>query len=1079
MKRFGFFLAVFSIGLVVFLVSTGQLSTLLTGGPGDSAKIDAPAGADSNATTVTVHWADTKTGRLIFSFRGEIDDLTGVLDIRDLREHEWTMKKAVMEVPIAATQKRPAHDFEISAEDVSYYPRPPRIVMRGVRGIGDDGTRLDTAAVEVTWEDDTGEVLLVGDRPVDLQYPAFRLHGESGFRAEIRPNVGLSDLVVLPPLRVAIDKSRGTDLVGVDPEKEDPKRNERPRIILDSAGSLVVERHLDEPGTARFESKVVVFESPNAELIPAPPHPETRFECAGMELVLDPKTEALVRASATGTRETPIIAYLEGGFRALGDRLDWVAGETPETGEATLAGNLSVVGPLGNLSADLARYSPATGRLHLDGNVLGLLSAEELRLESARRAAAKAEKAGREPKADDPEKKRWIDERLLHDLDLSADSAVFRLADDPDASSRLVSFRATSKSADGVTIKERAPGTARLHGSALEYIPEDGTLRVLGDASHPTLRPILIEANNQITADLIELRRDERDLTFSGGVHAKIFEIPLDEGKKLPDWFVETSGDGPTTINCERLHFAWDEASEIAEIEAVGGAEPISFRGIGEETEEETYSLTGNRIVWKDGVAELSGEPGGQILRAMGTEVAAGLIRYHFEERRAEAEDGVTVRTNRGRWLDDLDPSEDREVVITGPRLTVQLHQPPAKDEESSSDGETASTDKAPKKDPEKPEPLEFVRAWSEDGELIEGDDGELSFACHTLFWGAAEGKLVLEGDGRQTLRYHDPDAPDGNEVSARTMTLWRRTQRVILTGEVAATVNQKSLAKRLRRQADAEEKDDEEPGLTWNLTAGSMELGLAKVPDSQGRERLVMAELIAGESVTLTNPEKQLSFEGTACEYRREGQLLRLFAPPGRTQKQALSRGRGPLRDELFAGVIRIVRVGSGDHGHLNVLFEDGVDAKFHSRGGPAPASDGDRELPDEFTLRSESLLLVLDDAPESAASTVAADTSAIREALAWGGDVIFRSAPDYRVIAQRAAYRRGASGGATLTFYGDEKNRVQLTSPGLSKPAQRVVLREKPDGGYGIEIDRGDPWSGGELEETLKLFERKETKD
>ena len=127
MRRLGFFLAVFSVGLVVFLISTGQLSKLFTGGSGDGAPLPTVQGDSDGPTTFTFHYEDTKTGRLIFSFRGEIDDLAGIqVNLPTIKEHEWTMQRAVMEIPIAASKNRVAQIFEIRADDVSYYPRPPR-----------------------------------------------------------------------------------------------------------------------------------------------------------------------------------------------------------------------------------------------------------------------------------------------------------------------------------------------------------------------------------------------------------------------------------------------------------------------------------------------------------------------------------------------------------------------------------------------------------------------------------------------------------------------------------------------------------------------------------------------------------------------------------------------------------------------------------------------------------------------------------------------------------------------------------------------------------------------------------------
>ena len=113
MKRFSFFLAVFSVGLVLFLLLTGQFGKMFSGRTGEpETPIAGPEGGtgipEENRNEVTFHKHDYTKGRLQMTIRGVIeeDDLPMSTEVisrqRTLRDARLSVPDEVGEVPVTA-----------------------------------------------------------------------------------------------------------------------------------------------------------------------------------------------------------------------------------------------------------------------------------------------------------------------------------------------------------------------------------------------------------------------------------------------------------------------------------------------------------------------------------------------------------------------------------------------------------------------------------------------------------------------------------------------------------------------------------------------------------------------------------------------------------------------------------------------------------------------------------------------------------------------------------------------------------------------------------------------------------------
>ena len=99
MKRLSFFLGVFSVGLVVFLLLTGQFGGLESGSESTTAAENFPT-VEQNR--VTHHSYDYSLGRLRFTLRGQMDLSSGVVLSPENLISKRALIDATIELPVYA-----------------------------------------------------------------------------------------------------------------------------------------------------------------------------------------------------------------------------------------------------------------------------------------------------------------------------------------------------------------------------------------------------------------------------------------------------------------------------------------------------------------------------------------------------------------------------------------------------------------------------------------------------------------------------------------------------------------------------------------------------------------------------------------------------------------------------------------------------------------------------------------------------------------------------------------------------------------------------------------------------------------
>ncbi|MFQ5653995.1 MAG: hypothetical protein ACE5GW_04610, partial [Planctomycetota bacterium] len=166
MKRFSFFLAVFSVGLVVFLLLTGQFGKLFRAGEenGDGSSASRQEEPEETRNVVTYYNHDYEKGRVRFSLRGVVDGSSSLKLNLDNISSQRSLSDAVLEIPIYGDEARNGEGlapgleslsrFVLRAERVWSSLESRSISLAGeITGEGDGGIpRLQTTALDLSWE---------------------------------------------------------------------------------------------------------------------------------------------------------------------------------------------------------------------------------------------------------------------------------------------------------------------------------------------------------------------------------------------------------------------------------------------------------------------------------------------------------------------------------------------------------------------------------------------------------------------------------------------------------------------------------------------------------------------------------------------------------------------------------------------------------------------------------------------------------------------------------------------------------------------------------------------------------------
>ncbi len=1032
MKRFSFFLAVFSVGLVMFLLLTGQFGKLFQGSSsrdGESwGRMEAPEHPAAGEKLITYHKHDYDRGRLQFTLRGEIEGPGELLltPNAESMDKPKMLRDAKLEIPLypAGEVVTTAEEvFTLGAELVVYDPgvksTGDAVTLKGaIHGEGSQGYPVfDTHDVLLTWpSEDLAH--LTGEKPVQIEYPAVTLRGQNGFEAQIDGREGLSDIRIEPPLVVALSSDAEGSILGfrggalLQGESGD---KEKSRVHLFSEGPM----HIDTAtGAAIFEGPVQIYQvAADTSLDPPDPKdlPENRFRCERLRLELDSESRRVTRLIATRVNE-PVQVHLTEGYRVEGSELVWSDGDQ----EAVLSGDVRIIGELGEFRAGRARILPDQGICWLidgiEAHVRGdALTAGDGDGEFERRVGGK-----------------WI---------LGGDRAELRY-DRGARGQQLKLFRALAAKGERVTIREDREGGALLLGGEMLYEPGLGAIRVLSGDQDGALRPDFREGRNRAHADRIDLMLTRPELVFEGAVDVSVFDPPIGAEGVWPKW-LEPGTDDETHVTAERVQLSFDENHRLSQIEAWRGEAPLVL----DHHSEESFRVQADAIDW-DG-------PQGRI-RAFGdgrqtltfedrAEISGREIVFSLETWVARGDGEVHCVAHRSAPSRGEGPAP-RPVTIDGDHLEVTLRPPGA-----------ALPKTVPPASPTVLRAGEILgaRGWSDTQGTLQIEEGSFRALGDELAWDSVEGVIRLLGRGRQRVIYRGPEGPD--EITAQSLVYYSADRRLLLEGETRARLHQGSVPGKGAVEYSS---------LPWDITSGSFEVFFREDGEE---DALALEKIVAGDKVVLTQAESEIEFRGDVAEWDARTERLRVYSPGGQGL-QTLYRGTKP-RDELVAREVLLIRPAperAGMSDRIEVLFIDVLSANIHIDEG----GRGDTMRPEAFTIRADNLLLGLSGTREPLAPGVS--PMPIDEARAWG-NVDFLGG-SYRIVSQRAIFRRSKH---TLVFQGDGRQKVQILLGGqaIHSGTNEMELKWRPGEGY-IMNDRPSrgQWSAQRIEDVLKVFGRED---
>jgi len=1045
MKRFSFFLAVFSVGLVLFLLLTGQFGRLSRDG-GSSREEAAtpietlPGGPTRGEKRITYQEYDYDRGRLVFTLRGAIEGSSEMRITSNPEElgQARALRDAEVEVPLypaGDAAAAPEDVFLLRAARVEYVPKadvgPELVRLEGaIHGEGRQGTpSFDTEDVLLALRPDE-PARITGEKRVEIVYPAVTLRGQKGFRAAVAGSQGIGDLVVHGPLVVALSPDEEGSILGFRGDAvfvDGAGAREPTRVHLYSRGPM----HIDTAGDAAvFDGPVVIYQVPATTSLDPPAEaslPESRFHCEKLRLELDPASRRITRLVASRVTK-PVEVHLADGYRVEGNELVWSDGEQ----EALLDGDVRIIGDLGEFRAGRARIHPDRGICWLVGGIEARVRGDAL--------AVKGEGDG-----------EWR-RRLGGEWILAGDRAELHYSRTPQGQ-RLDLFRALAAPGERVTIREDRSGGALLLGAEMVYDPTTGAIRILPGSEPGALRPEFREGRSEGSADRIDLALVRPELTFDGGVDLLLVDPPVDASGDLPKWLAP-GRDASTRVTAERVRLHWDEMNRLQGIEAWRGAAPLVL----DHRSEEPFRLTGDSVAWNgpEGTIRASGEERQHLVFADRAEILARELAFSLITWIARG-DGEVHCVATLPAPSSGDGAAPAPVTIDGDHIEISLR-PPAEDSAAGGTPAPAGAPAAPEAvDPLRSRDVLGARGWSDAPGTLAIEQGAFRAFGDALDWDAVAGVIRLHGDGRQRVLHHGPEGPD--ELTAESIIYRSEERRLVLEGDTHARIHQGSLPAK---------ESVENGSLVWDVTAGSLEAHFRPVPGGE-EGAVALARIVAGGGVVLTQDESEIEFRGDAAEWDIASERLRVFSENAQGL-QTLYRGR-ERRDEIVSREILLVRPAarSGKTSErIEVLFIDVLSATIHLE--ESAANDTDR--PDTFSLRADNLLLGLSGTKERISEKVS--PIPIDEARAWG-NVDFRGG-DYRIYSHRAMFRRAAR---TLAFYGHERQKVTILLQGQATipPSNEMELEYRPGAGYRLN-DRpaGGQWSVRNIEEALEAFDRKD---
>ena len=1093
MKRFGFFLAVFSIGLVLFLLVSGQFGEMFSTGerPDDGGRpdpfVEERAGSDgatgegAKRNLVRTEETDHDLGRPLFFIEGEIAGAVEVDVTMRTNVQNYVFENVKLELPLYSdrAQVEPVDAFlleveearyeALSADDPQAEARRSTSEVRLLGSLSGQGRitgfpQFETRGGLLTWDADSAAHLRCEEQ-VDLRYPAVALRTQSGLDAHVAGRTGLQEIELHPPLVVALSSDATGSILGFDATATDGEgsgedrsgvregSNGESRVHLFSLGPM----HIDpSDSTAVIEGPVFIYQVP-ADTSLNPPElkdlPEHYFRCERLTLALDGKSRAITRLVAERVEE-PVQVFLGDRYRIEGDRLEWSLG----TREAVLGGDVKIVGDVGEVDAGGARIRPDVGLCTLVDGVHATLRGSAL------------VRSRLDPGHVDSDGGGW-DERLAGTWELDAATAELHYSTGAGKRS-LQMFRAIAPKGERVTVREVRDDGAVLHGGTMTYTPSTGIVSVLAGADG--VRPEFREGRNSGTAGRIDASILRPILEFSEEVDVVLVEPPIGTDEKWSQWWTaRTDAEGrpvevQTTLRAERVRLSSDVDRRLSSIEAWGReGVPLEL----EHRAERTLRFFASSVDW-DGPAGRITATGGSSQRMVldgRADLVARELEFSLES---------WVATARGDFVGTLvqlppggaEGPAPAPVEVRGDRAEISLRPPPPETEidregavVGATAGENAPRTGRPSAGGDRTGEVIAAHVYADRPEGLSIDDGILRLVGDEWQWDAVRDEFRLGGGrGRQRVFSRRPAGED--ELSADNI-VYRGADRVLLLeGDARGTIHQGSVAPEL---------EPESAHLPWEVYAGRMTVHF-RVEGEEGR--LVPDRFVAGSEVRLEQKDSLIEFRGNTAEWDFTTERLRVYSPDG-PGLQTLTQG-GARGSEIIAREILVVRptpLRAGSLDTLEALFIEVLRAEVL-----LAAEEGeDPEATRGFTLRCDNLLasfsgLRAADAPEGDPLGMP-----ISEVRAWG-NVDFQGG-EYHLVCHRAAYRRTTR---NLVFQGDGRSKVQVLSQSGAaiRPLSQkeLSLEWLANRTFRVRaVPGGAQWSSAQIEESLRLFDRVDRRD
>jgi len=619
MKRLSFFIGIFSVGLVAFLILTGQFT-----GSGSERSDSEAEEIDLNPVEknrMSYRSYDLIRGRLRFLLKGYMDNSSGVVLSAENLVRQTTLIDAVIELPLYLGAEQEAQEnIILEADKVVTDQNSENARVEGeLFAVGAGGSpRLETSDIEISWTDGE-DVLLEGQSRVRMIWPELELRGNTGFRGNVGSSSGLEQLTLSPPILMGLTAD------GSGPFIEEPGEGTDDQVRILCQGPMVLGR---EGRGARFDGGVKIFEvsaaSPFDPQVEVPPrHIATDY----LDMELDPVSRRLLSIRSQA-RENPITVFIDEHTRIEGNHLQWKDGAD----HVELTDDVVIIHPAGRFSAARARVLTGASSCVLEGGIRGSLNGP---------ATGSSEPLGPEGG---------------HEWAVEAKTATFDFSD-----GSLETLRAIGQPGQPVVVHEQREGGASIRGEALVWNAQRRQLEVVsGERSRATFS----EGENRISADTVAFIDNSPRLTFLGDVRASMVEWPQGPTEDANDWF------GPGSrgeVHASQLALTWDSQQRLESLHATGEIEPITMQIDGDEP----LTVRAEILQWRgqEGLLELTGSGRQQITMGDRIRLIAEVLELSSRDGQARGKGAV-----EGLLRADGPDSVDRELALDCTEVVVQFH---------------------------------------------------------------------------------------------------------------------------------------------------------------------------------------------------------------------------------------------------------------------------------------------------------------------------------------------------------------------------------------------------------------------